>query len=278
MRPIALIIFFALTSFSSFAQRLNEHGLKMVSEIEFSDKRGGGSCYLMFKYDEKDRLTRMSVYRGGKLYRDFIKDNRGLYVKDYDDYNYSPLRWEISFDCYGNINRICVFEEFSPGSIRKDEFNFGYERDGIDDTYRLGRYSYTETGKHKGEKSWFGTSVGTLYGNFYHKEGFIVEGDGENLGRTYTIDYNHINDSNINLLYFFGRSSLYGGGMNMSYFTLTEWLPCRSKYFIDESVNWKEDEDVLQYLYKYDDNGNLMEVERIFLDYLDWELVIKYLY
>lgn len=306
-RNIKLILLFfilALTSRCSFAQRVNEYGLKMVSEIEYQEEYRSCIELIKFRYDEHNRLIRMSVYHKWiyteaeiermkswtlqerkehlkefptepKLYRDFIKTSDGLAVKDYGSYNYSPLRWETAFDCYGNINSISVFEEFEPGAIRRDVFNLEYERDDIDNTFRLSRYSHTETSKRQGQKSWYGTTVGTTYRNFYHKEGFTVAD--KSIEETYSIDYEHINDTNINLLYFFGVSSLYGGGMYMSYFTLTEWLPCRSKYFINRIIPLG---DLIKYSFGYDRDNNLICVSKI-EDYRlgkTEKITIKYLY
>lgn len=298
LRYVFVALFSIIVSVVSFAQRVNEHGLKMVSEIEYL-KRGRVAYQFKFKYNDENKLTRMTVYQKWiysddelkrlhdmtphdrkehleeypiepKLYRDFIKTSEGLTVKDYGFYNYSPLRWEITFNCYGNICKISVFEEFAPSAIKRDEFNFEYERDGIDNTFRLSRYSYTETSKRKGQKSWYGTTVGTLYYEFYHKDGFLIIGDESELGRDYTIDYNHINDTNMNLLYFIADT-----GLSPNYFTITEWLPCRSKYFI------KPHSEITSYNYKFDDRGNLYQIEKWEhwqnKDYLKERTTIKYL-
>lgn len=266
MKPIIIIIFFALTAFSSFAQRLNEHGLKMVSEVEYAISYS--RTYLFkFKYDDHNRLAQMSVYQDGKLYRDFIKTSDGLTVKDYDDYNFSPLRWEVAFDCYGNISKIFEYEEFEPGAIKREEYQFFYERDGIGNPFRLSRYSQTETSKRKGQKSWYGTTVGTLYTEIFYKDGFIKAGYPEYFKRyAGNIDYEHINDTNINLL----RLCNFDG----FYFTLTEWIPCRSKYF--EKEHYMDSSENL-YQYDYDAQGNLVEI-RYIPDILKKKITIKYLY
>lgn len=284
---ILLTFLSLIISLPIFAQRLNEHGLKMVSEVEFKYPHSSLVDIIKFKYNEQNRLTQMSVYRkwiytdednkrlnymspqerkehleefpsSPKLYRDFIKDDNGLTVKDYDSYNYSPLRWEVAFDCYENISSISVFEEFEPGAIKRDEFNFEYERDGIENSFRISRYSHTETSKRNGQKSWYGTTVGTLYRDVFYYDGFIhtdcFPSQYEQLKET--IDYNHINDTNINLVDIIsGVGSLYGGGLNWEYFTLTEWLPCRSKYFVKLN-NDKYD----RHEYIYDERGNLTEI------------------
>lgn len=307
------VLCLVLSSLCSFAQRVNEHGLKMVSKVEYKPRYRSCVNIIEFKYDEKDRLTQMSVYQKWiysddelkrlhnmtardrkehleeypiepKLYRDFIKTSEGLTVKDYGFYNYSPLRWEVAFDCYGNISKISVFEEFEPSAIKRDEFNFEYERDGINNTFRLSRYSQTETGKRKGQKSWYGTTVGTLYNDVFFYDGFVNtvcnSGDVERIKEQ--IDYNHINDTNLNLMALIGGGSLYGGGMNMDYFTLTEWLPCRSKYFmLDRELIQVSDryKSVIteRYKFEYDTKGNLIEIRTISSDKGE-SLKLTYLY
>lgn len=296
-RLIILVLFSAILHLSSYAQRVNEHGLKMVSEVEYKHPYSSSVDIIKFKYNEQNRLTQMSVYRkwiytdeeikrlnrmssqdrkehleefpsSPKLYRDFIKDENGLTVKDYNSYNYSPLRWEIAFDCYENISSISVFEEFEPGAIKRDEFNFEYERDGIDNTFRMSRYSHTETSKRKGQKSWYGTTVGTLYRDVFYYDGFIHTDcfPSQYEGLKETIDYNHINDTNINLVDIIsGIGSLYGRGLNWKYFTLTEWLPCRSKYFmLDREIRQVGDryESVVVEMcqFEYDTKGNMVEI------------------
>lgn len=276
MNRILLILFICL-SFSSFAQRVNEQGLKMVSEIEFI-KDVAVSYQFKFKYNDKNKLTRMTVFEDGKPYRDFIKDGNGLTVKNYDT-DYNPLRWEVAFDTYGNISRINVYEEFEPNAIKKVEFNLFYERDGIGNTFRLSRYSHTETSKRKGQTSWYGTTCGSTYREIFYYDGFLlIDGVYPKYYEKYKerIDYEHINDTNMNLPYFMGNSGLYGGGMDMDFFTLPEWLNCRSKYFM------KYDSEITEYKYKYDDRGNLYNIEKWEhwdnKDYLKEEVKIKYLY
>lgn len=304
---IIVVVGLLLSSLCSFAQRVNEHGLKMVSEIEYLDSRGW--IYLLkFKYDESNKLSQMTVYhkcnyKEGrldelkkrytpseykehiaafpieyKLYRDFIKDDNGLTVKNYDTDD-SSLRWEVAFDTYGNISRINVYEEFEPNAIKKVEFNLFYERDGIGNTFRLSRYSHTETSKRKGQTSWYGTTCGTTYREIFYYDGFLlIDGVYPKYYEKYKerIDYEHINDTNMNLPYFMGNSGLYGGGMNMDFFTLPEWLNCRSKYFM------KYDSEITKYKYMYDDRDNLYKIEEWEhwnnKDYLKEEVKIKYLY
>lgn len=286
----------------SYAQRVNEHGLKMVSEVEYKHPYKSLVDIIKFKYNEHNRLTQMSVYRkwiytdedikrlngmssqdrkehleefpsSPKLYRDFIKDENGLTVKDYDSYNYNPLRWEVAFDCYENISSVSVFEEFEPGAIMRDEFNFEYEPNGDNKTFHLRRYNQTETSKRKGQKSWYGTTIGTLYRDVFYYDGFVNTycnpNDFERIKKQ--IDCNHINDTNINLLALIGGGSLYGGGTNMDYFTLTEWLPCRSKYFmLDRDLRLVGDryESLIVEMcqFEYDTKGNMVGIRTISKD------------
>lgn len=308
MKRLSISIIFLITlTLSTFAQRVDGQGLKMVSEIEYSQTSPTFREKFTFQYDENNQLVRMTVFHEKKrtdeevaricsrltpsekklfmeslntgyvLYRDFIKSKDGLSVKDYDYFNFSPLTWDIESELDGTISRITYYEEFDRGSFKKVEYNFTYERDPINNTLWLSKYNDTEMGKHRGKTSWRGTSVGTLYSEFCYKDGFIAEGHADDIGRYYTIDYNHVNDTNINLLYFFGKSYLYGGGIYMEYFTIPDWLHCRSKYFADETIKWaKYKDNPYQANYKYDERGNLIEVEELINNRLDRMIKIKY--
>ena len=283
MKRIILITIFILVAFSSFAQRLNEHGLKMVSEIEYTDNYRNTVYQFKFKYDDHDRLMRMTIYRKWidtevslkymksltpqerkeymeefpsefKLYRDFIKTSDGLTVKDYDYFNYSPLRWEVTFDCYDHITKICEYEEFDIGAIVRHEYQYFYERDG--DTFKVSRSSFTESFKRKGQKSWRDSSVGTIGSNSFPSK----------KNKDDNIDYEHINDTNINLT----RLSSFG----CFYFPLTEWIPCGNKYF--EKAFYHNPSENL-YHYNYDAQGNLIEIKHV-PDIVRQKITIKYLY
>ncbi len=61
LNPRIVVLMVLLIPFISFAQRVNEHGLKMVSEIELLNKGGSGQkiCY---EYEKTGKLKGLAVY------------------------------------------------------------------------------------------------------------------------------------------------------------------------------------------------------------------------
>lgn len=74
MKQMVLAFFMFLTVFCSFAQRVNERGLKCVSEIEMSGRQTSNQRYV-FEYFDDLRLKSMSVYYGNVLYHKFTMNN-----------------------------------------------------------------------------------------------------------------------------------------------------------------------------------------------------------
>lgn len=57
---VLLYIFLILLPIQLFAQRVNEHGLKMVCEVEIFDWE---LDKILFEYNEQNRLIGMTVYK-----------------------------------------------------------------------------------------------------------------------------------------------------------------------------------------------------------------------
>lgn len=242
---VLVLVFASLMSIQTYAQRLNKHGLKMVSEVEYYYD-GGNNCLLKFKYDTNDKLSRMTVYWNGEIYRDFIKTEKGLTLKNYEDDYY----YDFVFDCYDNISKIYTYYEFEVGSVVRREYDLHYEKDEKTNTFSLISYDRTETSKRKGQNSWYGTSCGTWN---------IYVGDKK--------DVNNENDTNINLEAFHhsGGDNLFRGGA-LWFLPVTEWMNYRPRFKYNDI---KCD---------YDNCNNLIQVEDWFLDKLQWKINIKYVY
>ena len=93
-----LFAFIVLFSLQSFAQRVNERGLKCVSEFEISGREYDGYRYV-FEYFDDLKLKSMSIYYGDKLYRTFTMNNGVLTRKSYD-YADSDCEWVYDMDVY----------------------------------------------------------------------------------------------------------------------------------------------------------------------------------
>lgn len=125
MKSIALTILLALVlPFSIYAQRVNERGLKCVSEIEMSGRQTSNQRYV-FEYFDDLRLKSMSVYYGNVLYDKFTMNNGVLTRKSYD-YTDSDCEWVYDMDVYGNVTRITMTCLGSDGSGFKTEHTYTY--------------------------------------------------------------------------------------------------------------------------------------------------------
>ena len=80
---VILYFCFFLFSLQSFAQRVNERGLKCVSEFEMSGRQASNQRYV-FEYFDDLKLKSMSLYYGDKLYHTFTMNNGVLTRKSYD--------------------------------------------------------------------------------------------------------------------------------------------------------------------------------------------------
>lgn len=272
MKRIVLLLAVISICVSSFAQRLNKDGLKMVSEIESIIY--GSNFLFKFQYDEKDNLTRMTIYKYKKssssqklskemspaqykeheetlppeyvLYRDFIMDDKGLSIHTYD---IEPTpQYETVLDREGNIASITYFDEWEIGSFRRVRCDFFYESDGK--RMWLSGYDRTEAGKRNGQNSWHNSSCGTLHHKMFYYNGFLKESYSDNQERFIKdIDYSHINDTNINLYAFpVGWGGDIFGSAFMKFLAVADWLHCRSKYFLKDDKAY----------FDYDDKGNLI--------------------
>ena len=124
MRKFLLAILFYIFAFCSFAQRVNERGLKCVSEIEMSGRQTSNQRYV-FEYFDDLKLKSMSVYYGDKLYHTFTMNNGVLTRKSYD-YTDSDCEWVYDMDVYGNVARITMTCLGSDGSGFKTEHTYTY--------------------------------------------------------------------------------------------------------------------------------------------------------
>ena len=124
MKQIALAFFMLFNVFCSFAQRVNERGLKCVSEVEMSGRQTSNQRYV-FEYFDDLKLKSMSVYYGDKLYYTFTMNNGVLTRKSYD-YSDSGCEWVYDMDVYGNVARITMTCLGSDGSGFKTEHTYTY--------------------------------------------------------------------------------------------------------------------------------------------------------
>lgn len=233
---VSLLISLTLTT---FAQRVNEHGLKMVSEVEVFDWE---LDKILLKYNEQNRLIGMTVYKDWnwskskydtstytpnyELYAEYnIKDGK-MICKRYDKEYRNPL-YDFKFDEWGHIVSYNekLLDGWNKGEVVKSEYTYSYDE-------RMKR--------HVSTYGWFGEFAN------------IREGKG--------LNFDIKNDTNTSLWWILRFDNCeYSVDY---YFMLSEWIDCINDYMLKPS--WDKQKEYAycdnQYEYDYDSNGNLIEV------------------
>lgn len=269
--------FIVLFSLQSMAQRVNERGLKCVSEIEMSGRQTSNQRYV-FEYFDDLRLKSMSVYHGNVLYHKFTMNNGVLTRKSYD-YTDSDCEWVYDMDVYGNIARITMTCIGSDGSGDKTEHTYTYAqsernpwRHVIEDNeIEFARLSRAEP---------FIRNNNDWNRKFEYRDGIIWDVTyREQFPNEYTdkifnsvaqrFNFNVKNDTNIDFWQLWSTRT-----SNETIVALTEWLCLRPDYLMD----WKD--GYFEYVYEYDNDGNLIKITDKSTDTncIYKEVKIKYLY
>lgn len=275
MKQITLAFFMLFPVFCSFAQRVNERGLKCVSEFEMSGRQTNNQRFV-FEYFDDLKLKSMSVYYGDKLYYTFTMNNGVLTRKSYD-YTDSDCEWAYDMDVYGNVARITMTCIGSDGSGFKNEHTYTYAqseshpwRNVVEDkTIEFARLSRTKPFRRNNNDD---------IRKFEYRDGIIWEvTHREQFPNEYTdkrfnsvaqrFNFNVKNDTNIDFWQlWFPRTS------NETIVALTEWLSLRPDYLMDFEG------DYINYYYEYDNKGNLIRIVEKQGNYIMKEINIKYLY
>lgn len=270
---VILYLFIFLFSIQSFAQRVNERGLKCVSEFEMSGRQTSNQRFV-FEYFDDLKLKSMSVYYGDKLYYTFTMNNGVLTRKDYDNFG---CEWNYDMDVYGNIARITMTSIGSDGSGYKTEHTYTYEqaeknpwRQVVEDkTIEFARLSRANPFRRNNNDD---------IRKFEYRDGIIWEvTHREQFPNEYTdkrfnsvaqrFNFKVKNDTNIDFWQlWFPRTS------NETIVALTEWLSLRPDYLMDFEG------DYINYYYEYDNKGNLIRIVEKQGNYIMKEINIKYLY
>lgn len=269
-----LFAFIVLFSLQSFAQRVNERGLKCVSEFEISGREYDGYRYV-FEYFDDLKLKSMLVYSENTLKHKFTMNNGVLTRKSYD-YTDSDCEWVYDMDVYGNVARITMTCIGSDGSGFKDEHTYTYAqseshpwRNVVEDReMEFARLSRTKPFRRNNNDD---------IRKFEYRDGIIYD---VTFREDYPEDYVNIfdrcakrfnfnvkNDTNIDFWQlWFPRTS------NETIVALTEWLSLRPDYLMNDVGS--------HYEYEYDNDGNLIKIiERSWdMKYIYKEIKIKFLY
>lgn len=271
-----LFAFIVLFSLQSFAQRVNERGLKCVREFEVSGRGSYNGFRYVFEYFDDLKLKSMSVYVENTLKHKFTMNNGVLTRKSYD-YTDSDCEWVYDMDVYGNVARITMTCIGSDGSGFKTEHTYTYAqsernpwRNVVEDNeIEFARLSRTKPFRRNNNDD---------IRKFEYRDGIIWEvTHREQFPNEYTdkrfnsvaqrFNFNVKNDTNIDFWQlWFPRTS------NETIVALTEWLSLRPDYLMDFEG------DYINYYYEYDNKGNLIRIVEKQGNYIMKEIKIKYLY
>ncbi|MBD5350296.1 MAG: hypothetical protein HDR89_05365 [Bacteroides sp.] len=285
---IFLIIISMMLSSSVFAQRLNKHGLKMVSEIVKTEYTGpdfhfGSEQTFSFGYNDANELTDYIFTQKGTestYVEEYHLTDKGLFGKLQDD-----VAVEYTIDDDHHITQAVGIYENGRVKIVRD-FTYKYVPEAKQN--QVIRYRYTEWFRQQGKTPRYKQSLsnGEPFEDvleYVYKDGYrLLHYSDESLHRLhkmgrneYSNDYEtrvrkvqkyynekHINDTNVDLSMLIMNSTPTGDGLN-SVLYITEWLPLRQLYFRNEDTF-----KTMKFEYIYDHRGNLMEVK-------EWHTAIK---
>lgn len=272
---VILYFFLFIFSLQSFAQRVNERGLKCVSEFEMSGRQASNQQYV-FEYFDDLKLKSMSLYYGDKLYHTFTMNNGVLTRKSYD-YTDSDCEWVYDMDVYGNIARITMSCIGSDGSGYKTEHTYTYaqsERNPWrqiveDNTIEFSRLSRAKPFR-RNNNDWnlkFDYRNGIIWDVTYNYRHSDSDNDKSFGYAAKRFNFNVKNDTNIDFWQLWATRTT-----NETIVALTEWLCLRPDYLMDFEG------DYINYYYEYDNKGNLIRIVEKHGNCIMKEINIKYLY
>lgn len=274
MKKMFAILFILVSSvFSLYSQRVNERGLKCVSEIEISGNEYDGYRYV-FEYFDDLRLKSMSVYCKNTLKHKFTMINGVLTRKDYDNIGYE---WNYVMDVYGNVTRITMTYIATDGSGLKTEHTYTYAqsernpwRHVIEDNeIEFVRLSQTESFRRNNNDfvRKFEYRNGIIWDVTYREKHPNAYTDNRFNSVAQRFNFSIKNDTNIDF-----RQLWFPMTTNITHIALTEWLCLRSDYLMDFEG------DYINYYYEYDNKGNLIKIVEKHGNYIMKDINIKYLY
>ena len=276
MKKIVVILTILVSSvFSLYSQRVNERGLKCVSEFEMSGRQASNQRYV-FEYFDDLKLKSMSVYYGDKLYHTFTMNNGVLTRKSYDSPD-SDCEWVYDMDVYGNVARITMTCLGPDGSGFKTEHTYTYAqserhpwRNVIEDNeIEFARLSRAEPFRRNNNDDTrkFEYRDGIIWDVTYREQFPNEYTDKRFNSVAQRFNFNVKNDTNIDFWQLWFPMTT-----NITHIALTEWLCLRSDYLMDFEGGY------INYYYEYDNKGNLIRIVEKQGDCIMIEVNIKYLY
>lgn len=263
MKKIFFILLSLNLSLTSFSQRLNDLGEKMVKEFTYKSYNNKGEVSrcdrYVYDYDQNDRMISLKIYdKANNLRESYANDGRKV---SYFNYMTDHCKTNFTLDRYGNIT-----------SFEFIEFDYIDEKTPVWKTEYLYEYVYEEEFKAFRLKRFL--DIGYDYSlskkQFIKHETFIERGiilkdgiykgtidDSVCLDWEYKGDYDHPNDTNMSFYMLLGT--------NLGYDSLytdpllnTEWINVKSPYFPT-----RKQYNGYTYEYVYDSKGNIVKIKNI---------------
>ena len=264
-KNVIIFLFFIFSSLHLFAQRVNEYGQKVISEIliiheyEGEELKNNTKKYI-YTYSDDLKLKGLKYYWGDDLQEEFTLVNDALIRKQYS-YANDGVKYEYDFDLYGNIAKITEYSYGSDGSVAKYEHNYTYEYSKEHNWWQMVGSGWTEWYKPKNSKCFYKQEVAP-YWEYCYIDGIRYDKGVSQKGIEYRredFNFNIKNDTNIDLYRIVDRNDIFIG------IEATEWKRSRNEY-LKKGFSWSP------YEYKYD-NDNLIEIQcgkstRIYIKYL----------
>lgn len=226
------VLCLVLSSLCAHAQRVNEHGLKMVSEVEIFDWE---LDKIILKYNEQNRLIGMTVYKDWnwdkakfdaktyapnyELYADYNIKGSKMVCKRFDKEYSNPL-YDFKFDEFGHI--VSFKEKYSDGYVVEQGYGYTYDDRMKRNVSDWEQFQAIRNGKRIDKTHRNNTNIAIWW---------ILDFD----NCEYSVDY---------------------------YFLISEWVDCINDYMLKPT--WDKQKEYAyndnQYEYDYDSRGNLIEV------------------
>lgn len=251
---VIIMLVLMLFPFSIYAQRVNEHGLKMVSEVELYSLKDGIDCNLKFEYNSDYHLIGVKCYGYNfktekyGLKNEYRLSNGRLIFKDYEE-DGNIYKYEYEFDWNNHITRITETPIKGQDVGSKWEMNYLYDFDTSANSYYLSKKTQREWNTNTITNTYVFVSE-HCFGEYELRDGCVLNKKIVD----YEIDKRKVNDTNLSLLNF-----LRFGGIGVSagcerYLSITAWLGCHNAYMPDT-----DNPKYHRYEYVYDKQGNLLE-------------------
>lgn len=258
--PILFVLLCSVV-LNAFPQRVNKYGQKIVKNITVIEW-GGYKRYISknviyeFGYDKQNNLTYLKE-TDSFGYREYVKTETSFVFKTNIE-TLADSKIQFEFDLNDHVARIVQVNSGSDGCKEKTVYDFGYGR--CNNGFQLNSYTVTEFYKPPKSKIYYKQDL------VYHKEWKVGKQKNNDKGAKHNLNINIFR-----LLHNAGQFYV------SSALELTEWMP---NYF--GVLPYKD--GLYRYEYKYDDYGNLIEIDKYSStmtncpNYLKQKITITYVY